>query len=124
MTVEANNPAIDDDDLDTTAPNPEPAAWTMPEPVFRKTSGRSAEAFESLAPPVPSSAEGSSQNDASGNASDAPIAPPPYVEPKPKSPALKIALIVLGLAAMIAFIAVFLTIIYFMFLRQTDPIIY
>ncbi len=38
-------------------------------------------------------------------------------EPKPSNPTIKIVLVVLGLLAMIAFIVVFLTVLYFFFWR-------
>ena len=121
MNDEINNEAddIEDEDLLTTAPSPQPTVWKMPEPVFRKTSGRLPEAFENLKAPVPPSSPGGTPQDEPGeNVTNDPIAPTTYVEPKPKSPALKILVVVLGLAAMIAFIAVFLIILYFLFWRS------
>lgn len=102
-------PSVDDEDLDTTAPNMKPAEWKMPEPVFRKTSGRLPQAFE--------------KNYAAADP-QTPIATPDEADrrdediaPKPKNPTLKMIVVFLGLAAMIAFIAVFLTVVYFFFLR-------
>ena len=120
MNDEINNEPdlIEDEDLLTTAPSPQPSVWKMPDPVFRKTSGRLPEAFENLKPPVQSSPDETPQNEPSENVTNDPIAPTSYVEPRPKSPTLKIVVVVLGLAAMIAFIAVFLTIIYFLFWRS------
>src|SRR5687768_4565864 len=117
MNDEINNEAdvVEDEDLLTTPPNPQPSAWKMPDPVFRKTSGRLPEAFENLKPPDVGSPDGSSHD--ATDVIDDPVAPTSYVEPKPKSPTLKIVVVVLGLAAMIAFIAVFLTVIYFLFFR-------
>src|SRR5687767_11353815 len=114
MNDEIKNEAdvTEDEDLLTTPPSPQPTVWKMPEPVFRKTSGRLPEAFENLKPPVPDSPDGTPQDEPSGVVTDDPIAPTSYVEPKPKSPTLKIVVVVLGLAAMIAFIAVFLAVVY------------
>jgi hypothetical protein len=103
--------AVDDEDLSTTAPNPRSSAWKMPEPVFRKTSGRLPKNFEreyfteseTQESPKPTLGED--------------VDPVSYTEPAPKSSTLKIILVVLGLAAMIAFLIVFLTVVYFMFLR-------
>ncbi len=105
--TEANNiPAIDDD-LNTTAPQEQPQNWKMPDPVFRRTSGKLPKGFEknidiSNAPPDP------------GLIQAEPYASP---EPKPSNPTVKIVLVVLGLLAMIAFIVVFLTVLYFFFWR-------
>ena len=103
--------AADEEELTTTAPNPRPEAWKMPDPVFRKTSGRLPKNFEReyFAEPVTQE----SPKPAPSSTVDAASQP----EPLPKSPTLKIILVVLGLLAMIAFIAVFLSVVYFMFLR-------
>ena len=104
-------PAADEEELTTTAPNPRPDVWKMPDPVFRKTSGRLPKNFEReyFAEPV-------TQESPKPDASDV-VDPAPHSEPAPKSSTLKIILVVLGLLAMIAFIAVFLSVVYFMFLR-------
>jgi hypothetical protein len=104
-------PVADDEDLSTTAPNPRPTVWKMPDPVFRKTSGR-----------LPKNFEREYFAEAATQESPKPVAgedvnPVPYTEPNPKSSTLKIILVVLGLLGMIAFIAVFLTVVYFMVLR-------
>ena len=111
MTAEANNnvPTIEDD-INTTAPQSKPAEWKMPDPVFRKTSGHLPQGFEREFFPAPSPEEDSKSEPNDPN-------PTPYTEPEPKSPVLKILLVVLGVAAMIGFIAVFLTVVYVMFLR-------
>ena len=80
----------------------------MPEPVFRKTSGRLPESFvkdRQIVPGVssPENADFADPNSLTG--------------PGPKSPTLKIVILALALAAMVAFIAVFLTLVYFFFLR-------
>ena len=108
MTSELKNEAqtLADDELDTTAPQSKSAVWKMPEPVFRKTSGRLPSAFV---------------RDIAGAPSETAPAPTPAeqnaVDPKPKNPTLKVIVVLLGLAAMIAFLIVFLTVVYFFFLR-------
>ena len=92
-----------DDDLKTAVPNMKPDEWKMPDPVFRKTSGRLPESFVQKHPPV-------IEPEVDVQSSSLP-------QPKPKSPALKMVIVALALTAMIAFIAVFLTVVYFMFLR-------
>lgn len=91
-----------DDDLETKIPDIKPAEWKMPDPIFRKTSGRLPESFVQKHQPVV---------EPDGDA--------PSVLPKaePKSAALKMVIVAIALAAMIAFIAVFLTVVYFLFLR-------
>jgi hypothetical protein len=103
--------AADDEDLSTTAPNPRPDDWKMPDPVFRKTSGRLPKNFEREYFAEPDTQD-SPKPPTSGV-----VDPAAEPEPTPRSPALKIVLLVLGLLAMITFIAVFLSVVYFMFLR-------
>jgi hypothetical protein len=122
MTLDANNPAIEDDDLDTTAPDPiddelsttapnppDEDVWKMPEPVFRRTSGKLPEQFEKQI------AESSSEPQT--DMSDIPPTSDTYVPPKPTSGVLKMIVVGLALAAMIAFLIVFLSVVYFVFLR-------
>ena len=124
MTVDANNSAIDDDELSTTAPNPvdddlsttapnppNEDTWKMPDPVFRKTSGKLPQGYDREVMPF---SEEISEPPAS--------APPASIIPaspvvKPKSSVLKLILVMLGIAAMAAFLVVFLTVVYFLFLR-------
>ena len=103
--------AAEDDELSTTAPNPKSDTWKMPEPVFRKTSGRLPKPFE----PKPAGAVVSTPETSPDLL--IPGAPVLAPDPGPKSPVLKIFIVVLALAAMIAFIAIFLTAVYFLFLR-------
>ena len=98
-----------DDDINTTMPQPKAEVWKMPEPVFRRTSGRLPKGFAKDAADEPITAEVPPATIASIE-----------VEPKPKSPALKMIVVGLALAAMIAFLIVFLTIIYFFFLRDVS----
>lgn len=96
-----------DEDINTTAPQEKPpSAWSMPEPVFRRTSGKLPGGFEknySVAEVDESSADSVETSE---------------TEPKPKSPTLKIVILAIAILAMIAFLIVFLTVIYFMFLRS------
>ena len=99
-----------DDDINTTAPQDKPATWTMPAPVFRKTSGRLPKDYENSVNEQ-SAVKIASEPDESSNSVAS------YSEPKPKSHTLKIVVVALALAAMIAFLVVFLTVTYFFFLR-------
>lgn len=110
MTLDANNPTIEEDDLNTTAPNPEPEAWKMPEPVFQRTSGKLPQGYEKEVMAF-------SAAETSVSPSSAPVATTPEPVIKPKSSALKLMLVLLGIAAMVAFLVVFLTVVYFLFLR-------
>jgi hypothetical protein len=104
MTVEGNGDSTTTaGDPKTTAPDIPADEWRMPEPVFRKTSGRLPEGF-------------AQKPQAVGEADTGPAvhAAP---EPRPKSHSLKIVIVILAISAMVAFIAVFLTVVYFMFLR-------
>jgi hypothetical protein len=111
MMLDANNPTVEDDDLNTTAPNPEPEVWKMPEPVFQCTSGKLPQGYEKEVMAF-SSAEASVPPSSSA---PVPAAPEPVI--KPKSSALKLMLVLLGIGAMVAFLVVFLTVVYFLFLR-------
>lgn len=128
MTEDPNNPAIDEDDeLSTTPPNPIEddlnttvpnvqieSAWKMPEPVFRKTSGKLPQGYERDVMTL------------AGETADPAVAPVPPTtvssssEIKPEGSTAKLMLVILGLGAMIAFLIVFLTVIYFYFLRTGD----
>lgn len=123
MTADVNNIPVVDEDLNTTAPNPEPEVWRMPEPVFRKTSGRLPRGFAKQDVPTdpPRSSDGQpvTLNDTTSAApASAAAVVPVQEEPKPKSPVLKIVIVAIAIAAMIAFIVVFLTVVYFFFLRS------
>jgi hypothetical protein len=98
--------AESEEDLSTTVPNPRPEVWKMPDPVFRKTSGRLPKSFERVF-------FGEAATQESSKPEDAVDTDPTPAETTPKSPALKIILVVLAVAAMVAFIAIFLTVLYF-----------
>lgn len=108
-----------DDELNTTAPSPRPEVWKMPEPVFRRTSGKLPRGFEkNYATAATSSAETVSENESNERVAASEETSNTYVEPAPKHPTVKLVLVFLGLAAMIAFIVVFLTVVYFFFWRS------
>ena len=111
-TVNGAAQAVDEEDLNTTAPNP-PQEWTMPAPVFRKTSGRLPAGFERNY----GVADATLEDDPPAADEDNADTSDSYVEPTPRNPTVKLMLVLLGLAAMIAFIAIFLTVVYFLFLR-------
>jgi hypothetical protein len=122
---------------------PQPGQWVMPKPVFRQSSGRLPQGFEKQY----GQADGSNGNQASGGAATATavaleppgvetadvapqpdvgeevvftapeVAPPPV---KTRSRAMRITLIVLGLLAMAAFVAVFLAVVYFLFFSPNE----
>lgn len=101
-----------DEDINTTAPQDSAPSWKMPAPVFRRTSGRLPKDFEKRTGEVGAVKIISEPSETISL--DASLS-----EPKPKSHTLKIVVVALALAAMIAFLIVFLTVIYFMFLRST-----
>jgi hypothetical protein len=122
MTVNADNPALegsapepDEEELSTTAPNPRESEWKMPEPIFRKTSGRLqqgfAEELETLTRERAAKITGVEPN-------PTPAPADASSDPKPNNPTLKLVLVILGIAGMIGFIAVFLTVVYFFFIRS------
>ncbi len=109
-----------EDDLDTTAPNSaKPDGWQMPEPVFRQTSGRLPGGFEkNYGVAVEDSAEALPVDDPTSTDAVSAYTSNPDVEATQKGSVVKLVLVLLGLGAMIAFIVVFLTILYFFFLRS------
>ena len=109
--TEADNIPVIDDELDTTVPQSDPPAWKMPEPIFRRTSGKLPKVLAEENRSVPSS-----------ELHDTPEAPALAApEVRPKSSALKLVVVVLAFAAMIAFLIVFMTVLYFFFLRDAAP---
>ena len=107
MSAEAKNLPIDDD-VNTTLPQPKPDVWKMPEPVFRRTSGRLPKDYVAQVAQV--------------EVDEVPATISSFTAPevKPKSPVLKIVVVVIALAAMIAFLIVFLTVVYFFFMRDAS----
>lgn len=115
-TVNSAAHAVDEEDLNTTAPNP-PREWLMPEPVFRKTSGRLPQGFEKELENAKAEHAASNPEPSKEVVDEISKTATSNAEPKPKSSTLKLVLVLLGLAAMIGFIAVFLTVVYFFILR-------
>lgn len=125
-----------------------PGQWVMPEPVFRKTSGVLPQGFAeryahlaALDAPTeePSSKDGASAESAAQPSADAPepvqveaqpdlselvaeepVSQPAAVETKKKSTAARLVLSLLGLAITVLFIAVFLAVVYFLFLAPAE----
>ena len=147
MTEDERSNELPISEADTTPPNPANSAvpspnqgWQMPEPKFQQSSGYLPQgylekvAFE--APPpvdvspnsaapafVPEPAAGPDvepQPDLTEQLADppAPVVAKPVV--KERSAGARIAMIVIGLIAMVAFIAVFLGVIYFLFLAPQN----
>lgn len=121
MSAEAKQIDHPDEDIDTTAPQSEPEVWRMPEPVFRRTSGKLPKAFVDQMNETISSGDDVQAHSAE---TSIPVEPPstassvdaaPVV--KPKSDLLKLVVVALALGAMIAFIVVLVTVVYFLFLR-------
>ena len=124
--------APSEDDVNTTPPNPpakdtKTTGWSMPEPVFRKTSGYLpqgyADKFDQT--PVP---KGDSESTAEMPAPE--IGPQPEIEssetpnvstaavrtaPK-KSSAAKVVFMVLGVIFALGLVALFIAVVYFLFL--------
>lgn len=130
-------------EADTTPPNPANSAvpspgkgWQMPEPKFQQTSGYLPQgyldkvAFEA-APPANVSPAAAAPASASAPSAEPAVEPQPdlteqLAEPpapivnkpavKERSTGARIAMIVLGLLAMVVFLAVFLGVVYYLFL--------
>jgi len=135
-------------ELDTTAPNPANEAkpsggWQMPEPVFQQSSGYLPEGYiDQLGLGEPGSSAATAQAMAAAPVELAPEAAPAVdVEPQPdlneqlaepevftappvvvkeRSSGARIAMVLLGLAGMILFIAIFLAVIYYLFLYPAE----
>lgn len=123
-----------------------PEKWVMPEPVFRKTSGilpqgfaeqyahlaaleadtdepvsdAVAEAGGNPAATVPAAVKVEAQPDISELVAEEPAEETAAAAPKKKSTAVRIVMALLGLAAVVLFIAVFLAVVYFLFLAPPD----
>ena len=109
MTSDASEKVEEfDEDINTTAPQEKSSVWKMPAPVFRKTSGRLPKDFERRVGEMGAVNIVPESDEPSGSS---------IPEPRPKSPTLKNVVIALALAAMIAFLVVFLSVVYFFFLR-------
>ena len=107
--------------------------WTMPEPVFRQTSGYLPQGFEKRFP-------GTSTEEATpaGDAPESQVPEASDIRPQPdiseefarppiaadsvevKRPAVRVTFIVLAVIVMLAFAAIFLTAIYLLFFYQAE----
>lgn len=140
--------ALEDDPTLEPAPVPppsgSPAKWEMPKPVFRKTSGYLPQGFEkqfaagredgATGPPVAVSASTAPAASPAPAAATLDIEEQPYIseqfgpdeiapppaQPAPKSSAGRIVLIVAGFLALLTFVAVFLAVVYYLFLGPGD----
>ena len=147
MNDDAQNAELPVSEADTTPPNPANGAvpspnrgWQMPEPKFQQTSGYLPQGylekvgFDPNPPPQVSPAAAApaaapalapeSAVEAQPDLSEQLAEPPAPVIAKPavkqRSTGARIAMIVLGLLAMVAFIVVFLGIIYYLFLSPQN----
>ena len=113
------NPDVDPDQV-TTASSPRPDVWKMPDPVFRRTSGRLPQGYEKELANARAEAA-AEQHTTPDQPPSAAVIPTTSENPNPQPAtdrsAVKLILVLLGIAAMIAFIAVFITVVYFFFLR-------
>ncbi|MFL6467019.1 MAG: hypothetical protein ACJ72Z_03585 [Pyrinomonadaceae bacterium] len=125
--------APSEDDVNTTPPNPVKndgaSGWTMPEPVFRKTSGYLPQGYEnkfgevdlkSGADETESTAEMPApdigpQPDIAEHSDSAAAAAPAVAAPK-KGSAAKVVLTILGLLLALGLVVVFIAVIYILFL--------
>jgi hypothetical protein len=149
-------PAAENEDLDTTPPNPASSAaapasapsqkkWEMPKPVFRRSSGYLPQGF---APAALGNEDTTEIPNAGAVAAAGPEEAPPapiqaseiVVEPQPELPdetipeapgdppaqekkrsgAVRVVLLVIALLAIIGFAAVFLSVIWFLFLAPAS----
>ena len=133
---------VGDTEMDTTPPNPAVSdppppqgKWEMPKPVFRKTSGRDPQSFvPPRAPvaqdPVPAAAAANDGHSSEAPPAEAVVEPQPQISEeitlesdeanvpasKERSPVVR-AILILGVLLVIAgFIALFLFVVYFLFL--------
>jgi hypothetical protein len=142
------NAALEDDPtLEPTpveAPSGSPGKWEMPKPVFRKTSGYLPQGFEKqfaagredgvTGPPVAVSTPTGSSASPAPAVTAVDVEEQPYISEQfgpgeiaaptaqttPKSSAGRIVLIVAGFLALLTFIAVFLAVVYYLFLGPVD----
>ena len=129
-----------DGDMDTTPPNPASTAppapdhgkqWEMPKPVFRRSSGRLPQSFAAAAAPVeanngdkadpadPPSPEASAYVEPQPDISEEIIVDTPVKtvdEPRERSTAVRVFLLIGVLLVIAGFVAAFLSVIYFLFL--------
>ena len=145
MNEDERGDPLPNSELDTTVPNPSAAVpppaggWQMPEPKFQQTSGYLPQgyidnvAFAANAPAPGAAAVAPAMAPAFSPDADVEPQPdlaeqlaehsPPAPVPAPvnqRSSGARIVMIVLGLLGMVAFLAVFLGVIYYLFLAPRD----
>ena len=145
MNEDERGDPLPDSELDTPVPNPSDAApppaggWQMPEPKFQQTSGYLPQgyidnvAFAGNAPSPAGAAVAPAMVPAFSPEADVKPQPdlaeqlaehsPAAAMPSPvkqRSSGARVVMIVLGLIGMIAFLAVFLGVIYYLFLAPRD----
>ena len=131
MSEEATPTAqANEDDVNTTPPNP-PAkdsktGWSMPEPVFKKTSGYLPQGYEKLFPQTSvddsnstaemPAADVEPQPDIADHTDDAEPGSGAVAAAPKKSSGLKMVFMILGVLFAIALVVVFIAVIYLLFL--------
>lgn len=119
-----------------------PGQWIMPKPVFRQSSGRLPQGFEKQFGQL-NGLDGGQSTAGTAAAVALAVEPPPtqladvapqpdvaeeviYAGPEPAPPektrsrAMRITLIVLGVLAIVSFVAIFLAVVYFLFLSNPN----
>jgi len=124
-----------DSEAETVQPNKALGGWEMPEPKFQQTSGylpqgylekvgldggAATAAAPALSPPEPPGIEVEPQPDLSEQIAEPPAGMPPAAPAKQKSTAGRVMLVLLGLAGMVVFIAAFLAVVWYFFLRPAE----
>lgn len=124
-----------DSEAETVQPNKVPGGWEMPEPKFQQSSGYLPQGYlgklgleggAATAPapavnePEPPGVEVEPQPDLSEQIAEPPAAVPPSGPAEQKGTAGRVMLVLLGLAGMVVFIAAFLAVVWYFFLRPAD----
>jgi hypothetical protein len=128
-----------DSEAETVQPNKDLGGWQMPEPKFQQSSGYLPQGYlektgleggAAVAPaPAPRTETPAAaptvvepQPDLSEQVADSPppVTTVPAAPAKQRSTAVRVVMVLLGIAGMIAFIALFLALIWYLFLRPAD----
>ena len=135
MNDDRSGGAPPDSEAETVQPNKVSGDWEMPEPKFQQTSGYLPQGYleklgldsgagtavaPALSQPEPPGIEVEPQPDLSEQIAEPPAARTPGAPAKQKSTAGRVMLLLLGLAGMIVFIAAFLAVVWYFFLRPAD----